>query len=296
VGVTAVLRPVVAGIDGSPAALSVATAAARQARRALRPLRLVQASPGGTSRSPATGGRGWRGSADQLEAVCAAARSEAPAIPLRVVLREGPADVVLLDESRTAALLVLGSGVTAAHRELGPVAAAVVRAAVCPALLERPIPTGARGVVVGVDCGPGTVALLAAAMTEACLRSTSLLVVHAWGRRADGDRHAPYEGAVAVSERRLVEQHVLPFRQTHPGVPVTVRAVRGEAQRVLLAASCTAELVVVGRCDIGRGVPHDTIGPVATRSAAPVLVVPVGAAVPEPDRQRARRTAVALSH
>ncbi|WP_072920878.1 universal stress protein [Geodermatophilus obscurus] len=224
---TAVFRPVVAGIDGSPASLSVATAAARQARRALRPLRLVQASPGGNSRSPATGGRGRRGSADQLEAVCAAARSEAPAIPLRVVLQEGPADVVLLDESRTAALLVLGSGVTAAHRELGPVAAAVVRAAMCPALLERPIPTVARGVVVGVDCGPGTVPLLAAAMTEACLRSTSLLVVHAWGRRADGDRHAPYDGAVAESERRLVEQHVLPFRQTHPGVPVTVRTVHG---------------------------------------------------------------------
>jgi hypothetical protein len=34
-GVTAVLRPVVAGVDGSPASLVAASAGARQARRAL---------------------------------------------------------------------------------------------------------------------------------------------------------------------------------------------------------------------------------------------------------------------
>jgi hypothetical protein len=294
VGVTAVLRPVVAGIDGSPAALSVATAAARQARRALRPSAWSRPSPEGphVPRQPKAGpARVRRPAGGGLQHGPIGGTGDPPAgRPARGARRRGAARRVA--DGSPARPRFGGHRRTPGAR---PGRGSGRPAAVCPALLERPIPTGARGVVVGVDCGPGTDALLAAAMTEACLRSTSLLVVHAWGRRADGDRHAPSDGAVAESERRLVDQHVLPFRQTPSRRPRhRPRRPRGGAA-VLLAASSTAELVVVGRCDIGRGVPHDTIGPVATRSAAPVLVVPVGAAVPEPDRQHARRTAVALS-
>ncbi|MGY1704792.1 universal stress protein [Geodermatophilus sp. SYSU D00697] len=284
---TAALRPVVVGVDGSPAARDAATTAARQARRALRPLRLVRAVPGTASRETE------RRVGDELDALRADLRSEAPAIPLRAAVREGPADLVLLDESRTAAQLVLGAGPPGGP-VLGPVARVVTARASCPVLVDRPVPPGAAGVVVGVDGGPGTGALLAAATTEACLRSTSLLVVHAWRRPRETEADPRHEVAVTDSERRWVEQYVQPLRETHPGVPMAVRVVHGEARRALVAASADAELVVLGR-RVGRGAPGATGPATAAAAAAPVLVVPLTPVPAVPDPRRARRSAVALS-
>jgi hypothetical protein len=288
--VTAVLRPVVVGVDGSPASRAAATTAARQARRALRPLRLVRAVAA-TAWDPEPAGT-VRRAAEELDALRDALRCEAPAIPVQTAVRAGPPGLVLLDESRTAALLVLGSG---RAPEPGPVAALVTARASCPVLLDRPAAPGASGVVVGVDGGPGTAALIGAATTEACLRSTSLLVVHAWRRPREAEADPRYEAAVTESERRLVEQYAEPARESHPGVPVTVRVVHGDLEPALLAASATAELVVLGR-PVARGAARaDAAGAVVGGAAAPVLVVPLLPAPRLPEPRRPRRSAVALS-
>ncbi|MGY1633469.1 universal stress protein [Geodermatophilus sp. SYSU D01186] len=288
-GVTAGRRPVVVWIDGSRASRPAATAAARQARRGLHPLRLVRVVP--TTSSGQDARDTARRAADELDDAGAALRTEAPAAPVTTAVRAGPPDLVLLDESRSARLLVLP-----AAPQPDPVATSLIRRAHCPVLVDRPVPPGAAGVVVGVDGGPGTVALLRAATTEACLRGTALLVVHAWRRHREGRADPRFEAAVTEAERALVEQYVTPVREGHPGVPVAVRVVHGEPRRALLAASTTAELVVLGR-RAGRGAlrADATAAAVAAGAAAPVLVVPLAPTLPARDRSRARRSAVALS-
>jgi hypothetical protein len=292
--VTAVLRPVVVGVDGSPASRAAATTAAQEAHRALRPLRLVRAVAA-TASGPDPSGAARR-AAEELDALRAALRCEAPAIPVQTAVRAGPPGLVLLDESRTAALLVLGSGPPGAA-EPGAVAALVAARASCPVLLDRPAPAGATGVVVGVDGGPGTGALLGAATTEACLRSTSLLVLHAWRRLREAEADPRYEDAVTDAERRLVEQYAERLRESHPGVPITVRVVHGDAAPALIAASAAAELVVLGRPAARGAARGDAVGPaVAAGAAAPVLVVPLLPTPQVPEPRRPRRSAVALGH
>jgi nucleotide-binding universal stress UspA family protein len=150
VGVTAALRPVVVGIDGSSTARAAATAAARQARQALRPLRLVRAVPGTASRGP-SGSDLVRQAADELDRLRTELRAEAPALPIGTAVRGGLPDLVLLDEARTAALLVLGTGPTGAATGLDPDVASVIAKASCPVLVHRAGAVSRTGVVVGAD-------------------------------------------------------------------------------------------------------------------------------------------------
>ncbi|MGY1691494.1 universal stress protein [Geodermatophilus sp. SYSU D01105] len=273
-------RPVVVGVDGSTAATAAARTAAEEAARRLLPVRIVQAVP---SRAEVPAGPG-------LEQARAAAVAALPAGSVTVVVRDGPVDLVLADESRRAELLVVGGGTTG---RLDDATAALLRRAACPVLVDRPVPAPGSGVVVGVDGGPGTADLLDAAVLSACLRSTSLRVVHTWTRRrevpgAAEDRH---RAAVDAAERHLVEQYLDPRREGHPGVPITVDVRHGDPAEALLAASLTADLLVVGRPPAS---PAALTTALAGAAACPVLVVPVRRPLVPPPRG-AVRSAVALT-
>jgi hypothetical protein len=270
-------RPVVVGVDGSDAATAVARTAAEEAARRLLPVRIVQAVP---SRTAVPAGPG-------LEQARAAAVEALPAGSVTVVVRDGPVDLVLADESRRAELVV----VRGAAGELDPGTAALLRRAACPVLVDRPRPAAGSGVVVGVDGGPGTADLLDAAVMAAALRSTGLAVVHTWTRRREvpGEGGDPHRAAVDEAERDLVEQYVGPRREGHPGVPVTVDVRHGDPADALLAASAAADLLVVGR-------PSNSPAPLtvalAGAAACPVLVVPVPRPVVPSQRQGGRAAAL----
>jgi nucleotide-binding universal stress UspA family protein len=218
----------------------------------------------------------------------AVARSVRPDGAVTAVLREGPGDLVLRHESRSAALLVVGATGDAAvpGPGLGPVAAALARWSACPVLLVWTAPL-AGTVVVGVDGGPGTAALLATAAAEAVLRGTSLLVVHAWDRAHD--RSPAVESAIDAAERDLLESYVRPLSEGSPALRVDLRVVHARPDEVLLTASAAAVLVVLGR-HAGRRSGRTT-DVVAAGAVAPVLVVPLGGAPPA----SIRRSAVALA-
>jgi nucleotide-binding universal stress UspA family protein len=270
-------RPVVVGVDGSSAATAAARTAAEEAARRLLDVRIVQAVP---SRSAVPAGPG-------LEHARAAAVAALPAGAVTVVVRDGPVDLVLADECRRAELVVVGGATTG---RLDPGTASLLRRATCPVLVDRPRPASGSGVVTGVDGGPGTAELLDAAVFAATLRSASLRVVHTWIRRrepeADVDR---CRSAVDAAERDLVEQFLGPRRESHPGVPMTVDVRHGDPAEALLAASRTADLLVVGR---PPNSPAALTTALAGAAACPVLVVPVPRTL-VPAQRRASPSAVA---
>jgi nucleotide-binding universal stress UspA family protein len=138
------------------------------------------------------------------------------------------------------------------------------------------------GVVVGDDGSPGAALAVEYAVGEAQRRHTTLHVVHAWTivtaatPASERPGYVPplqdFEAATLVEERGRVEQLV----GTDPGVPVQVHVVHGAPARVLIDASATADVVVVGTRGLG-GFASLVLGSVADQCirhcAGPVVVV-----------------------
>jgi nucleotide-binding universal stress UspA family protein len=282
--------PVVAGVDGSPAGEEAARAAAGEATRRGVPLHLLHAFHWPHRVLP--------GLPDGLDARAAARRSVTANLErVRTSLAEllgsgqvsaavldGLADLVLQRESEAASLLVVGAaGLTWGRGpELGSVAESVTATATCPVLVHRRLPSpeaDRQTVVVGVDGGPGTAAVLAAAAQEAQLRRRPLRVVHAWRQLTEDAAYAlrwrlDIE-ATGSAEQSAVADHVADLVRDHPELSIESAVVPGRAGHVLVDAGRSAELVVVGVRPLGTAGEGATTHSVLHRCSAPVLVVPV---------------------
>jgi nucleotide-binding universal stress UspA family protein len=201
-------------------------------------------------------------------------------------LADGPPDLVLREESASAALLVVGalgmSWATAAG--LGSVATALTHGSSSPVLVHRTPQAGQRrrGVVVGLDGGPGSPSVLAAAAEAAVLRQVPLRVVHAWQQLTEDDgqplRRRPDDAATQRAERADVAEMVTELRADQPGLDVDLAVLTGRAGPVLASAARSAEVLVVGRLPVAPGrLPGPTSHSLVQRAACPVLVVPVPA-------------------
>lgn len=285
-------RAVVVGADGSlPARRAVGHAAAEAARRGC-PLRIVTAA--WTARRPEDGGPRHRLTAWSLEEVdvtlAEAVDLAAETLPrgeITTVTGIGAPVGVLLAEARTAELLVIGNrglgGVTGLF--LGSVGVELAGRTACPLLIVRQPPPGGGGaqapVVVGVDGSPRSLEALRTAFREAELVGAPLVAVHAW--------HAPVlVGAGRIpalayrSEHRPADEQVLldallaPFRDEHPSVRASGRAVQGKAADVLVEAAAGARLLVVaarGRGELSGLVLGSTSQDAIHRAGCPVLLV-----------------------
>ncbi|MER7333828.1 MULTISPECIES: universal stress protein [unclassified Micromonospora] len=257
--------PVVVGVDGSAAALDAVRVAAREAAQRQRPLRVVHAFIWPLTNAPldpvpgAPAGAGLRNQAERYvaEAVAEAGKA-APEVAVGGAVVDGAATPVLLDESRQAALVVLG------HRGLGGFAGLLIGSvtvqvsarAQCPVLVVRGEPRADGPVVVGVDGSANSAEAVAFAFEEASHRGAPLLAVHAWlypSPVGPGDiLPLVYDlDALGAEEERALAESVAGFAERYPDVPVRHRLVRGSPARVLVEESRTAQLVVVGAH--GRG-------------------------------------------
>jgi nucleotide-binding universal stress UspA family protein len=298
------LPPVVAGVDGSPAAEDAARVAAGEATRRGVPLRLVHAFhwphrvlpglPDGLDARAAA----RRSVTARLERLRASLAELVPAGEVSAAVLDGSADLVLHRESEAASLLVVGAaGLTWGRGpELGSVAESVAATAACPVLVHRMVPSpqpDRSAVVVGVDGGPGTAAVLAAAAQQAQLRRRTLRVVHAWRQLTEDAAYALRWRldikATGSAERSAVADHVADLVRDHPGLPVESVVVPGRAGHVLVDEGSSAELVVVGVRPLGTAGEGATTHSVLHRCSAPVLVVPVPSREEDAEHARAAK-------
>ncbi|MEU0433944.1 universal stress protein [Streptomyces sp. NPDC006290] len=268
------IRPVAAGIDGSPESLAAAHWAAREAVRRGTALLLVHAwhwHPRPAPSVPAdVSQRAW--AEDLLTGVSDGLRAAHPG--LRVLDRsvEDAPVTALLAVADEAALLVLGSrglsGVTGYL--LGSISQRVVSRSPVPVVLVRAgvgtcdehfaAPDGIspdevpqvpyRDVVLGLDTDRPCDELIEFAFDAARLRGAALRVLHAFSAPPSfaADRLVPVSGPELLAEHEnAVVATLRPWCEKFSGVPVAETVVDGRAAGELVRASAGAALIVVGR-------------------------------------------------
>ncbi|MGW4356819.1 universal stress protein [Nocardia sp. NPDC004582] len=284
-------RPVIAGIDGSRAAIRAAEWAAAEARSRQVPLRLVAIVPAIDKPAFRVGGNRYRYAMEALEAARRAVLVRYPGagehgVEIAVEVRRGQAEQVLLELSRSADLIALGSTDIGffAHLVLGSTALSVTRGARCPVALVRPAAAADGDVLVVVTDWPSAKPALAAAFRAAHERGADLVVARVWpGRAWSGiEEWGPAPALVSDAQIRGCGRDFPDVRFR----PVTVV---GEVGSAVERLSATAQLVVVTH-DLD-GIPSARLGrttqDLVCHSSCPVLVLP-GEPARESDSEAAR--------
>ena len=283
-------RAVVVGLDGSPASLVAAAHGAHAASLRGLPLHLVHgylhafgygipldpyalSQPEPSREAEQAMGR----TADEL-------RDRWPG--LAVVVRQvagGPA-VTLIDESRHAELVVVGSRGRGGFVGLllGSVSGQVAEHAHCPVLVVRPDDHAVDRpgpVLVGVDASPASGPALSFAADEAARRSRLLVVAHVWAvesARTVADSYAATEAQDRAAAEDLLAAALAETRRAQPGLTVEGRLIyRLDAEQALVDAAGDAALVVTGTRGRG-GLAGQLLGSVSHRllqhAPCPVVV------------------------
>jgi len=263
-------QSVVVGTDGTDSARAAVDWAAREARRRHLSLRIVCAYDWDRYGSGYDAGSEFADIPRKLaEAVMAAsvrqAGEAAPDIEIEADARVGPAGAVLLEVAEAEDLMVVGGRGRGgfAGLLLGSVSRRVALRASCPVVVVRRRDEATAGpVVVGVGESPVAEHALEAAFGAAADRGCGLLAVRSYlppiphllpdvlPAKVDPSAQEAVEGV------RLEEQ-LAPWRAKHPDVPVGITLTGGSTVAALVAASRSAQLVVLG--NTGRGVVAGTL-------------------------------------
>ncbi|WP_436700360.1 universal stress protein [Nocardioides sp. BYT-33-1] len=271
------IRPgsIVVAADGSKHAARALDWAARQAALDARPLVVVTVEERDAQRVN--------------DAALRQAEELAPEVDVVGLTLTGDPRGVLVDLSRDAHLIVLGSRGRGTVRSmlLGSVSTAVSRLASCPVVVCRPRAEEQRGkgVIVGIDGTASSLPVLEFAFAQAALRGQGLTVVHVvWDVVAAvaGLRNVRVDDLDLGPEDEahlLLAESVAGFGEKYPDVRVTLRVTHGLVDDVLGSRTADWDLVVVGRH------PLDTVGRLVTGSIATAVVERARttvAVVPEP--------------
>ncbi|MEG3637218.1 universal stress protein [Micromonospora palythoicola] len=245
-------RPVVVGVDGSPPSLVAAEHAAQAAVWRSRPLHLVHGylHPLGYGVPinpyevgvPAASEDGRK----MLEQTAAELVDRWPGLTVEVRQVAGGPGATLVEESRRAELVVVGSrGLGGfAGLLLGSVGTQVAAHGHCPVLVirppDRPLPTEGP-VLVGVDGSESAELAVGYGAEEAGRRGGTLVLLHV---ADDGDDTGEAEALLATAGAAA--------RGSRPGLTVRERLiVAPKADQALIEATGDAALVVAG--SRGRG-------------------------------------------
>lgn len=255
------IRPIVVGYDGSSSADAAVSWAVAEAVRTATPVVLAFAFEWPTGTGPlAPVPTSWPNAASRRDAetmlrVAAAEAAEThPDADISTVVLDGPAALRLREKSRDAALLVVGNRGHGGFADLllGSTSVAVSAHAHCPVVVVRGAAHPTAPVVVGVDGSEPSLAALRFAVEQAASRLVPLRVLRAWhppAQRWQPPAFDPRE--IVAAERALLDDELTGWREKYPDVTMTAEAVGDNPGRVLVDASRTASLVVVG--SRGRG-------------------------------------------
>jgi nucleotide-binding universal stress UspA family protein len=200
----------------------------------------------------------YEGVQAMLDTVVARAADTHPGVPVIPVLLEGAAAPLLLEQSRDASIVVLGSRGHGGFAGLlaGSTATAVSAHAHCPVVVVRGVMPGPEmppgHVVAGVDFSPGSQLALGFAFEQAAGRGVPLHVIRAWtppDRRGGLPGFDPEE--VTAAERVALNDLLGGWTAKYPAIDLVSRVVTDSPARALIDATRHAQLVVVG--SRGRG-------------------------------------------
>lgn len=226
-----------------------------------------------------------------LEQEAAYVRAMAPSVPTGVEVRYGRVVQELVKASEQASLSVMGTHKTGfiSGRVFGSRSVAFGAAARSPvAIIPQPAltvrhgqrsPAERQGVVVGVDNTPTGLAAVRLAAVEAERSGVPLTLLRAFDvpREVRGSAELRNE-AVATAESlasRMVAEAVDAVGRENAALAVTTRIVQGVTAEVLVDASETAGLLVIGGADSttwGTGSMGQTVHDVLINVAAPTIV------------------------
>jgi nucleotide-binding universal stress UspA family protein len=264
---------IVVGYDASASARTAVGWAAEEAARRGLPLSVVYAADytglvgGPISMSPALPGVSVDEAKRIAEGGAELARARRSDVEVLATTFAGSASTVLIEESRAAAIVVVG---TRGHGDvagvlLGSVASRVAAHAQCPVVVVRGedlVVAGAdRPVVVGVDGSPAAGVALETAVARATDAGAALRIVCAWRPTAPGAWEGEYWLAVGAATdpdetardaaERVAADAAAAVQRLAPDLTVETSVRGGDAAAVVLAAAGDAGLVVVGAR--GRG-------------------------------------------
>jgi nucleotide-binding universal stress UspA family protein len=258
---------VVVGVDGSMSAARAAQWAAAVAERLRTPLMIVHASPS-LGHNPTDTIAQLRASAivahrESAESVLDSAERAVRAKPnTQHVIRvksEQPADEVLVELSRSARMIVLGSDEVSLGTAilLGSTTTNVATNAVCPVVAWRgdAVAPTSEPIVVGIDGDRDSQVAISVAFDLAHRLEVGVTAVHGWStRRGPAVVTLPsvidWKDVETVERKRLSER-LKPWMRRYPDVEVTCFIEMEKPSRALLRRTKNAQLVVVG--SRGRG-------------------------------------------
>jgi nucleotide-binding universal stress UspA family protein len=266
-----VRNPVVVGVTGTSAGLAAVRLAAREAVSRGSQLRVIHAF---TWPSPGPAGLDYeqarRAASQVVEEAVASAKRSTPRVRVTGQLVDGPADRVLVRQSRGATLVVLGDDDLATTPWLPSTSVLVqtVAHSWCPVMVARGLRPPAGAVLAAVDGSASGLLALRHAAAEGRRRKVGVEVAHVvkeyGGRYEEQGRRLLAEAIAAVPELGRIRTRVL------AGLP-------GAA---LVHASTQARVIVVGpRGTRGAGLLGSVAREVLHRAACPTIFVH-GRAVP----------------
>lgn len=259
------MNQIIVGVDGSEQSMDATGWAAEEAGRRDASLQIVYVVTPWLFDVPVDPRAGavreglLEGGEEIVERAVARARERVPGLEVDGVQTGGQPAEVLIERSRDALMLVVGTrgtgGITGLL--LGSVALQAVSHAFCPAVAVRGTEAAEHGeVVVGVDGSVSSGAAIAFAFEEAAMRQARLRAVLAWGHPVStgpGDmRPLVYDSELlAAEEERILTGSLAGWREKFPDVEVVHDVVHAKPVRALSGASARADLLVVG--SRGRG-------------------------------------------
>ena len=238
---------IVVGVDGSVAASRAAVWAIDEAISRDIPLRLV-AVPERTEDAGDAHGDGSGEARSAVQAAAAAVRSEGRPVRVQTEVVRGAPTLVLLEASRTAAMICVGAlGLRHfGHHRVGSTSVALVGSAHCPVAVVRGSGRAAGWVVVELDDTPEAATVLQSGVAQARLRSAPLRVLGAWQSRSNDSQDG---AAVAEGNRMLgaqLDRRLSQWRHLYPDLDVAPVAVHGSALGYVAEHVADIQLVVVG--------------------------------------------------
>jgi nucleotide-binding universal stress UspA family protein len=282
---------VVVGLDPAPSGKAALEFAAAVALRRRRPLHVVHAfTP--TQHDP-TASFGWMLDAERVvqdaeqrlvEETIEKLGVQCPGIEVSVRLESGSAAEALIEESKRAQLVVVGSRGSGGFTGLavGSTSMHVASLAHCPVVV---VPAAAEGqiarlgIVVGVDGSELSETAIEFAFQMASETDQDLVAVHAWHQPARLEpgvmQPLVYDPALVNDEERVaMAESMARWSEKYPDVAVEHRVVRDHPVHALVEAADNARLLVVGSRgrgalrrlllgSVSHGVLHHATGPVA---------------------------------